>query len=202
MRIRGVNTRLLLTPPATDIQTANTLISTLLYVSPVRGLLYVTDAFPRTRPSHKFEHLSCFLPGLLALGAHTLPDTAFDTNELTKSVTTDDTEELRHYDWKELHMLAADGLAESCYLMYEDQPTGLGPDEVTFNGNSELWVRKLKKWREEGRRGPPPGIGPKLPRDAKGAANDYIVRSGRYLLRPEVRHIGLLLQIAGLIMEY
>ncbi|KAF7330402.1 alpha-1,2-Mannosidase [Mycena venus] len=54
------------------------ILTTLLYVSPTRHLLYVTDTSSATfdhagRPTHKLEHLSCFLPGLLALGAHTAP---------------------------------------------------------------------------------------------------------------------------------
>lgn len=34
-------------------------------------MLYVTD-ISFGEPTYKFEHLSCFLPGLLALGVHTL----------------------------------------------------------------------------------------------------------------------------------
>ncbi|KAI0825542.1 glycoside hydrolase [Irpex lacteus] len=166
------------------IQTANTIISTLIYVSSPRSLLYVTDVFPIPKPSHKFEHLSCFLPGLLALGAHTLPDSAFQGEMPTPMVRWKDADELKHYNWKELHMLAAQGLAESCYQMYEDQPTGLGPDEVIFR-NGELWVRKLKEWREGGRRGPPPGVFAKKQHEITSVVPDYDIRSGKYLLRPE-----------------
>ena len=166
----------------TDIQTANTILSTLIYVSSPRGLLYVTDVFPIPKPSHKFEHLSCFLPGLLALGAHSLPDSAVDIEIPTPVVRWKDADELRHYNWKELHMLAAQGLAESCYQMYEDQPTGLGPDEVIFR-NGELWVKKLREWREGGRKGTPPGV---FAKKQEGVVPDYDIRSGRYLLRPEV----------------
>ncbi|KAI0343002.1 seven-hairpin glycosidase [Trametopsis cervina] len=179
------------------IQTANTVLSTLLYVSPLRGLLYVTDLSPSPMPSHKFEHLSCFLPGLLALGVHSLPDTAFATQgpTPTSSKTAD---ELRHWDWKELHMLAAQGLAESCYQMYEDQPTGLGPDEVKFIDGGELWVNKLEKWRMTGKQGNIPGIGAKKQQEMRGGPTEYSTRSGRYLLRPEtVESIYLMWRVTG-----
>ncbi|TFY73008.1 hypothetical protein EWM64_g11004, partial [Hericium alpestre] len=56
------------------IRSANNIISTLLYLTPNRNLLYVTDAhMPHASPSHTFEHLSCFLSGVLALGANTVP---------------------------------------------------------------------------------------------------------------------------------
>ncbi|KAI0083757.1 seven-hairpin glycosidase [Irpex rosettiformis] len=166
------------------IQTANTILSTLLYVSSPRGLLYVTDVFPIPKPSHKFEHLSCFLPGLLALGAHTLPDSAFDIEIPAPIIHWKDADELGLYNWKELHMLAAQGLAESCYQMYEDQPTGLGPDEVLFR-NGELWVKKLREWRERGRKGPPPGVFAKKTHEVASVVPDYDIRSQKYLLRPE-----------------
>ena len=54
--------------------------------------------------SHEFEHLSCFLPGLLALGVYTLP-------------------ELSHRD-KDLHMWAARGLA---YTLAQQPPPGPPP---------------------------------------------------------------------------
>lgn len=44
----------------------------MLYLSEARNLLYVTDTNRDFRPSHNFEHLSCFLPGLFAVGADQL----------------------------------------------------------------------------------------------------------------------------------
>ncbi|KAJ3501629.1 hypothetical protein NMY22_g18861 [Coprinellus aureogranulatus] len=61
------------------LRTTSYILTNLLYLSPKRGLLYATDAAnpssdnPTGKPSHTHEHLSCFLPGLLALGMHTLP---------------------------------------------------------------------------------------------------------------------------------
>ncbi|KAH0835805.1 glycoside hydrolase [Lanmaoa asiatica] len=51
-------------------------INNLLFLTPERHLLYVTDSTMWKRgiaPSHSFEHLACFFPGLLALGVHLLP---------------------------------------------------------------------------------------------------------------------------------
>lgn len=172
-----------------DVSTANRILTSLLYVSPKRGLLYVTDtqySAQEPLPSHHFEHLSCFLPGLLALGAHTLPESTFQRSmPLGERPTLLDEAELRRYDWRELHMLAAEGLAESCYQMYADQPTGLGPDEVVFDEGGELWIRRMRQWRMSGKLGLAPGIGArKLDTVEK---NDYKYKDLRYLLRPEVR---------------
>jgi hypothetical protein len=90
------------------------------------------------RPSHHLEHLSCFLPGLLALGAHTLPlddlaSMGINLDYLAKDLQPEfkaDYAKISAYDLKDLHMWAAEGLAQTCYLTYADQPVGLGPDEV------------------------------------------------------------------------
>ena len=176
-----------------DIQTINRVLTTLLYVSPNRGLLYVTDAMRADLdpiPTHKFEHLSCFLPGLIALGAHTLPDNAFD-NARPMGLTPEDEDEIQQYNWKELHMIAAQGLAETCIQLYEDQPTGLGPEEVQFKDDSELWIRQMRRWRLNGKKGNAPGIGAK--KRSEVAHEDYTYRKSAYLLRPEVRDCGLLM---------
>ena len=69
-------------------------------------------------PSHKLEHLTCFLPGLLALGAATLPDIP------------------------PRHMWAARAFAHTCWTLYADSPSGLAPDEeikaVYFSAAGEI----------------------------------------------------------------
>ncbi|KAF4602218.1 hypothetical protein EYR40_005422 [Pleurotus pulmonarius] len=100
------------------------ILNHLLYVSPTRKLLYVTDTAYGT-PTHTLEHLACFLPGLLALGVHTLSDL--------------------HPRDKERHMWAAKGLAYTCYVAYADQATGLGPDGAQFDSRSTLWVDEVRK---------------------------------------------------------
>ncbi len=176
------------------MQTVNTVLSSLVYVSPKRGLLYVTDASPSNNASHTFEHLSCFFPGLLALGVHTLPDAVYDTHGPSPGK---DTDELKYYGWKELHLLAAQGLADSCYQMYEDQPTGLGPDIVRFK-KGEAWTQQLRKWRRGGRKGTPPGIGAKKINEVRHGADDYSIVSKKYLLRPEVRRLPSIFTISFL----
>ncbi|KAF8661275.1 hypothetical protein AX16_001376 [Volvariella volvacea WC 439] len=156
----------------------NGIINNLLYITPRRHLLYVTDIHAN-QPSHKFEHLSCFLPALLALGVHTLDLSAQD---------------------KQLHQWAAQGLAETCWITYADQATGLGPDEMTMTSSlgddSELewdgrWIKHVRQW-EKSRvteawmvaSDVPPGVGPLKPmRDTAG--RDYMNLKSGYLLRPE-----------------
>ena len=57
--------------------------------------------------SPKMDHLACFLPGMLALGAH--------------------------YGLPETHLELARELLFTCYQMYEQSPTGLSPEITHFN---------------------------------------------------------------------
>ncbi|KAL5522912.1 hypothetical protein ACEPAF_1179 [Sanghuangporus sanghuang] len=190
------------------------MIKNLLYLSPNRHILYVTDVFVSTspsdpsvlqiEPSRKFEHLSCFLPGLLALGVHSLG------------------EELPPAE-RALHKWAADGLAYSCWLMYADDSHGLAPEEVLFERmdhgrlrpggewipyrtgdyddgdgmvklrTDEKWFDALERWRKAGGKGSPPGVPRKngeggvtepMP-NASDERKEYFPLQHKFLLRPE-----------------
>ncbi|KAH7914600.1 glycoside hydrolase family 47 protein [Hygrophoropsis aurantiaca] len=145
------------------IKAASGIIDNLLFLSPNRKLLYVTD-IQNGRPSHVLEHLSCFLPGLLALGAHTLDLPAAES---------------------ERHRWAASGLAYTCWISYADQATGLGPDEMMMDsGGAMKWMDALNVWDGEGRPGDvPPGL--HEPPPVKSGSRDYRARKTSYLLRPE-----------------
>lgn len=209
-----------------DIRATTHIITNLLYLSPTRHLLYVTDSTSSTyerrgKPTRLFEHLSCFLPGLLALGAHSLPlddlgSLGIDLGQLGSEETYGYAGKaynlLRSYNLKELHMWAAEGLAQTCWLTYADQPTGLGPDEIVMKAapksktvgkgnvvdtNEYLWIDAVERWRNSGSRGEVPGLKEKMPviyterQRLKGTAvgRDYTVRKPTYLLRPEVGFI-------------
>ena len=186
----------------------------MLYLSEARNLLYVTDTNRDFRPSHNFEHLSCFLPGLLAVGADQLELSLDDLDYATLGpVGQRSYDILRNYDLRALHRWAAEGLATTCWLLYDEQPSGLGPDVVHFQpktgewptrgtpeGHSgKLWIDGMEKWRKSGARGYPPGLGEKKPvrltRDEIGSAKlralrvperDYVLSRSEYFLRPEV----------------
>ncbi|KAH6904717.1 glycoside hydrolase [Coprinopsis sp. MPI-PUGE-AT-0042] len=188
------------------LETMKSIINNLLYVSPNRGLLYVTDlqvkypytpagaeddiinpngstktnadGSPRTkspptpniRPSHKLEHLSCFLPGLLALGVHQIPLHTFEALPVappdpgglklglhTKPEANDGKRpwltpwELEHKfakEERERHWLAAEGLAYTCWVLYADQATGMGPDEVWFGMPPKLCLATVATDRQ------------------------------------------------------
>lgn len=108
-------------------------------------------------------------------------------------------------------MWAAEGLAQTCWLSYADQPTGLGPDEMQIQGQvklvwdakDELWIHNdiglhwldaMEKWKQAGSRGAPPGVGIKSPvhvsfhekTTQRGRKRDYLAKKPDYLLRPEV----------------
>jgi mannosyl-oligosaccharide alpha-1,2-mannosidase len=145
------------------INAAAGIINNLLYLSPTRQLLYVTDT-THGNPSHAFEHLSCFLPGLFALSVHTLDLPLQDRQRQT---------------W------AAEGLAYTCWMTYADQATGLGPDEMVMTAG-EKWVDHLERWQIGGSVGIPPGVR-EVPRESEANKRDYLPAKSTYLLRPEVR---------------
>jgi mannosyl-oligosaccharide alpha-1,2-mannosidase len=93
------------------------------------GLVFVGELpyGPKSSFSPKMDHLVCFLPGTLALGA---------TRGITKKeamaknlLTFDDLDNLK----------LAEDLAKTCFEMYEVTSTGLAPEIAYFNmeGNSE-----------------------------------------------------------------
>lgn len=125
-----------------------------LFLSPTRSFLYVTDFSAKSGdPSRKFEHLSCFLPGLLALGVDQLPKSAFIP--FSEAVNPDGTpSELERHQW------AAVGLGIGCSVVYQDMPTRLGADEVVIISAMDMERERIKQERiaeaerakEEGRK--------------------------------------------------
>lgn len=136
----------------------------MLYISPTRKLLYVTDIGRFSlEPVGDFQHLSCFIAGLFALGAATIPDV------------------------DPRHAWAAEGLAHTCWITYADTATGLGPESVLFTEGKmgRRWVEELKEWESSGKGGIPPGVRDATP-VAPGHSTEYLIRDARYILRPEV----------------
>ncbi|KAI3997989.1 hypothetical protein K525DRAFT_275773, partial [Schizophyllum commune Loenen D] len=97
----------------------------------------------RGRPSHNFEHLTCFLGGLLALGARMVPDLdgadaplaagnftrAASAGNFTRAALNAPHPTFSARD-RQRHMWAAEGLTETCWATYADMPSGLGGDGV------------------------------------------------------------------------
>jgi len=167
-----------------DLRSANAILDHLTYITPTRNLLYVTDAIVDSngdlKPSHTFEHLTCFLPGLLALGAATLLDVPHT------------------------HLWAARGLAHTCWTLYADSPTGLAPDIVIMLSgsapadNSHPWMVHLAEWERSGRQGDPPGARAPEPVVDDPSMREYKTQRRSYLLRPEaVESFYLLWRITG-----
>ncbi|PSR83661.1 hypothetical protein PHLCEN_2v5668 [Hermanssonia centrifuga] len=144
------------------MKSADAIISELLYLSPDRQLLYVTDASRSgLSPTGTFQHLSCFIAGVFALGAVTVPKP------------------------DPRHAWAAEGLAHTCWITYADTPTGLGPEMISFPHHGTKWVDEVSKWEREGRMGGvPPGVNQATPY-GDGENREYNVNDARYLLRPE-----------------
>ena len=94
------------------MKSADAIINNLLYISPQRHLLYVTDVTRRSLiPNGDLQHLSCFIAGLFALGAATIPGVG------------------------PRHAWAAEGLAHTCWITYADTATGLGPEWIVFRAD-------------------------------------------------------------------
>jgi mannosyl-oligosaccharide alpha-1,2-mannosidase len=141
--------------------------------------MYVTDVIGN-QPKGNMQHLSCFLPGLLALGNYLLPDHVYQPGE------------------KERFEYVAEGLAHTCWVLYADQRTGLGPEEVRFKSynddndyESGRWLRHFERWKHEGRQsGVPPGLHGSPPLPGEGPSRqDYEYSNAAWLLRPEVSFI-------------
>jgi mannosyl-oligosaccharide alpha-1,2-mannosidase len=144
-------------------------IRNLLFLSPTRNLLYVSD-FENGQLTRKFEHLACFYPGVLALAATTL--------DLPKSE-------------RELYMWAAEGLGHSCWIMYADQASGLGPELARMDGwpgdwRKGRWIDHVDAWQRSGSPGgKPPGVKDLSPPVKSGQQKDYHLDVSTYLSRPE-----------------
>ncbi|KAF8920863.1 glycoside hydrolase [Mucidula mucida] len=149
-------------PRAIDLylDAVDAIMNKLLYHSSVRDFIYVTDIDSVSgKPSHTFEHLTCFLPGMLRLGVHSL--------KLPP-------------EKKQRHLWVAQGLAKTCWLTYADMPTGIGPDEIVVNGsNARLWLDVLAESPTS-----IPGLSEVLPEHDR-AKRGYRIKRGNYLLRPE-----------------
>lgn len=112
-------------------------------------------------PSHNFEHLACFFPGLLALGVHLLPLNHLDALGIDVAALADGLspldrhayDDLAEFNLADLHLWAAEGIAQTCYLTYADQPTGLGPEIVRMDVDRELggtrWIDALRAWKKD-----------------------------------------------------
>ncbi|KAF8717419.1 glycosyl hydrolase 47 family, partial [Rhizoctonia solani] len=152
------------------LQASDSIISHMLFISPNRKLLYVTDiASPSHTPAGKLEHLSCFLPGLFALGADQLTEQEGMTKER-----------------KERYMWAAIGLTNTCIGVYEDMQTGLGAEIVQFQTQNPKWIDELTKWEQTRKPGDlPPGVTSKWTRLESDQQRDYYVSDARWLSRPE-----------------
>jgi mannosyl-oligosaccharide alpha-1,2-mannosidase len=88
------------------------LVKHLVFTSKTDGLTYLANmnwqGGKSTSPDHSMEHLTCFVPGWLALGAKYQADK-------TRAAA---------------HVKLAKDLAWTCYQMYDRQPTKIGPERV------------------------------------------------------------------------
>ncbi|KAH6881197.1 mannosyl-oligosaccharide 1,2-alpha-mannosidase [Coprinopsis sp. MPI-PUGE-AT-0042] len=161
------------------IKSADSIIENMLYLSPTRGLLYVTDLFLLSTglsPTRRLEHRACSLAGTLALGAHLLP-----TKLSPAQIST-----LFPPAKQELHRWAAEGLGYTCYAVNADQASGLAADVVTFATGGQRWSEALQTWREGGAQpATPPGLREPTIQKQAGSRDYTNLFPGQWALRPE-----------------
>ncbi|CAK0772077.1 hypothetical protein CVIRNUC_003926 [Coccomyxa viridis] len=87
------------------------MLETLLFKNEESGYTYVAEFARVGVVKHKMDHLSCFIPAMLALGAHAGAVTA---------------EKAKRY------MQVAEELTHTCWQMYHQMPTGLAAEYVEF----------------------------------------------------------------------
>ena len=136
----------------------------MLYISPRRKLLYVTDIDRVSlTPVGDFQHLSCFIAGVFALGAATIPNV------------------------DPRHAWVAEGLAHTSWITYADSASGLAPEIVIFKDENvgRKWVDELRDWENSGSPGTPPGVRDAVPA-ARNQSTEYELSETQWLLRPEV----------------
>jgi hypothetical protein len=185
-----------------DLKAIDGVINHLIYLSRDRNLLYVTDLNDQATPSGDMDHLSCYLPGVLALGARLLdPDYPWldqsSSRIRPRSPIPSDADNLRAK--LDLHMRAAVGLAHTCWVMSDEMPTGIGPEIMRFhpgpipagnrtqNGYESLrWGPRVTEWERNGRVGPLVGTEgwDMSPLDEP----EWKARDTKYILRPEVSY--------------
>ena len=78
------------------------------------NLAYVSD-WDGGRNVHKMDHLVCFLPGILALGAYTKPDSPN----------------------RDRDMMLAKSLMYTCYRMYESTNSGIAAEYYEMPGGAD-----------------------------------------------------------------
>ncbi len=111
----------------------------------------------------KLEHLSCFYPGLLALGSELLNSTIKGSSE----------PELER-DMRDRYAWAAESIAETCYLVCANNPTHVGHETVYFvrcslilnaariysivqtSGKNRNWWDEVDSWVKNGKGGGKP----------------------------------------------
>ena len=116
----------------------------------------------------RYQHLTCYLPGMLMLGVSVLHQDLTETE-------------------KEHHRWVAEGLAYTCYISYRDQKTNLGP-EILGMVTGTRWIDEVAAWKASGRIGSPPGLS-EPPAEKDHTKRDYSNWDTKYMLRPEVRRI-------------
>lgn len=105
-------------------------------------------------------------------------------------------------------MRAAIGLGYTCWKMYDDTESGMGPESILFQPNLDengrrlgfdglRWREKVQEWERRGRKGAL--VGTEGWPEGGLDESDYMIRDTRHLLRPEVSsmHIRKLTDLTG-----
>ena len=104
------------------------------------GVTFVAEMYPHGPLRPKMDHLACFLPGVLALGAATAAPTTATTATATafasanaNATATADAKVVREQPSAAEQMQLAEELMETCWLLYARTPTGLAAEIAVFH---------------------------------------------------------------------
>jgi len=90
------------------------------------GVAFVAEAYPHGPLRPKMDHLACFLPGMLALGATTAsvaPAASVNASVIREQLSAAE------------QMQLAEELMETCWLLYARTPTGLAAEIAVFHAD-------------------------------------------------------------------
>lgn len=121
------------------------MVAKLLKRSNTSNMWFLTDLISEDRPKLKMDHLACFVPGMLALGAyHSCVEWSvcccLYILLIFMCVLLRDGTILEAHKWE--HLTFAKALMYTCFQMYDSFPTGLSPEFVEFPGQGDMTTNK------------------------------------------------------------
>ncbi|BDA46113.1 Mannosyl-oligosaccharide 1,2-alpha-mannosidase IA [Coccomyxa sp. Obi] len=105
------------------VRAMDEMLRKLLFKNEESGYTYVAEFARVDVVKHKMDHLSCFIPAMLALGAHAGAVTGAKADK---------------------YLQVAEELTHTCWQMYHQMPSGLAPEYVEFGSSGMVTAEKAR----------------------------------------------------------